>query len=306
MITQRTGRLVVAAAAPLLLLNAASARSQTATPPAGPAIAIATMPHISITAIGRGSPVVLIPGLASPRQVWADVAPRIARAHRVILVQVNGFAGDDPGENLKPGLLEGMVADLSVYLAAQKLGPADVIGHSMGGLAGLMLAKAHPEAVRRLMVVDSLPFIGTLFVPGATVAMIEPQARAMRDQMAAGYGQPANPALADATASRMTLTPDAHAQVVGWMGKADPRVTAEAFYEDMTADLRPAMPGIRTPITLVYPTSAAVPADRAAMLYHDAYKDAPHVTYVPVADSAHFIMLDQPAAFAASVDAFLK
>ena len=54
------------------------------------------MDHISIETIGKGSPVILIPGLSRPRAVWDGVAPELAKTHRVILVQVNGFGGDDP------------------------------------------------------------------------------------------------------------------------------------------------------------------------------------------------------------------
>ena len=306
MTPQNKARLVAAVALPLLALSGTPARSQATPPAAAPAIAVATLPHISITAIGHGSPVVLIPGLSSPRGVWAGIAPEIARTHRVILVQVNGFGGDAPGENLKPGLLDGIVAEVDGYLKQQKLGQADVIGHSMGGLVALMLAKAHPGAVRRIMVVDAFPFIGVIFAPGATVAMVEPQARMMRDGMAASYGTPANRDAAQMMAARMALKPESQQKVVGWMGGADPRVSAQAMYEDMTTDLRPALAGIATPITLLYPWSAALPEAQAAALYRSAYAQAPHVTFVPVADSAHFIMLDQPAAFAAAVATFLR
>lgn len=276
-----------------------------AQPAAAPAAAATVLPHVTITTMGRGSPVMLIPGLSSPREVWAGIAPELARTHRVILVQVNGFGGDAPGENLKPGLLDGVVVDLQSYLAREKLGRTDVIGHSMGGLVALMLAKAHPDSVRRLMIVDSLPWIGELFAPGAPVAALEPQARVMRDTMAAGYGKPANAGANAATAARLALKPASRTRIVAWMGNADPRVTAQAFYEDMTTDLRPAMAAIATPITLVYPGTGA-PDDQGSVLYHRAYAPAPHVTYVPVADSAHFVMLDQPAAFAAAVKAFLE
>ncbi|MEN2749153.1 hypothetical protein [Sphingomonas sp. T9W2] len=65
--------------------------------------------HISIRTIGRGAPVILIPGLSSPRAVWDDIAPELAKGHSVLLVQVNGFGGDDPRANLAPGLLDGIV-----------------------------------------------------------------------------------------------------------------------------------------------------------------------------------------------------
>lgn len=78
------------------------------------------------------------------------------------------------------------------------------------------------------------------------------------------------------------------------------------MYEDLTTNLRPAMAGIATPITLVYPFSTAMPRERADGFYRAAYASAPYITYAPVANSGHFVMLDQPAAFAAAVEAFLR
>lgn len=263
------------------------------------------MPHISVVSIGSGDPVVLIPGLSSPRDVWDGIAPGLAKHHRVLLVQVNGFGGGDPGANLRPGILDGVVADLHAYLAAHKLGAVPVIGHSMGGLVALKLAKTHPSDASKLMIVDSLPWVGEIFAPGATVAQLDPQAKAMRDRMAAGYAMP-NPEAAKATAAGLALTPAAQAQVTKWIEASDARVSAEAMYEDLTTDLRPDMAKIAAPIALVYPWSAALPKQRADSFYKAQYAGAPHVTFVGIGDSGHFVMLDQPKAFAAAVDAFLR
>ena len=54
--------------------------------------------------------------------MWDGIAPKLARDHQVILVQVNGFAGDDPGANLEPGVLAGIVKDLHSYIASHRLG----------------------------------------------------------------------------------------------------------------------------------------------------------------------------------------
>lgn len=263
------------------------------------------MAHVSVEIVGEGTPVILIPGLSTPRAVWDGVAPQLAHTHRVYLVQVNGFAGDDPGANLAPGVLAGVVADLRRLIADERLERPAVIGHSMGGLAGLMLARAHPEAIGRLMVVDALPFIGVLFLPGATVPMIEPQAAAMRDRMAATHGQPVDAVTAAATAATMALTSEARARIAGWVQAADPRVSALAMYEDLTTDLRADMAAITPPVTLVYPWSAGLPKERADALYRGEYAKVPTVRFVPVGDSAHFIMLDQPEAFGDALAAFL-
>jgi pimeloyl-ACP methyl ester carboxylesterase len=263
------------------------------------------MAHISVVATGKGRPVILIPGLSSPRAVWDGVVPALAKNHRVFVVQVNGFGGDAPGANLTPGVLDGIVADLHAVIGKEKIAGAAVIGHSMGGLAAMMLAKAHPADTGKLMIVDSLPFIGTLYSPAATVALIEPQAKAMREAQVASYGKPASEAMATATADRLAAKPDSRAKVATWFKTADPRVSGQAMYEDLTTDLRPAMKDIATPITMVYPWGANGPTRPLAdAMYKGAYADAPHVTFVAIGDAAHFVMLDQPAAFEAAVLTF--
>lgn len=261
---------------------------------------VTQMGHISVQKIGKGSPVILIPGLASPRAVWDGVAPELAKTHTVYLVQVNGFGGDDPRDNLTLGLLDGVVSELHAFMTEHRLKGAAVVGHSMGGLVSMMLAKAHPDDIGRLMIVDSLPYIGSLFMPDAKVEAIEPTAASMRDRMAASYGKPADAAGATATANQLALKPDSRAKVTAWVQASDPRVSGQALYEDMTTDLRPDVAALTAPITLVYPAG-----ERGDALYHAEYAKAAHVTYVPVADSAHFVMLDQPDAFRTALLAFL-
>lgn len=271
---------------------------------AAPSSDVIQMGHISIKAVGRGDPVILIPGLASPRAVWDGVLADLAKHRRVYLVQVNGFGGDEPRDNLTPGVIDGLVAELHAYIVEHRLQGAAVVGHSMGGLAGLMLAHAHPGDVGKLMIVDALPFIGDIFVPGATVAMLEPRAAQMRDQMIAAYGKPDKTA-AEGTAAALALKPESRAKVTAWSLAADSRVVGQAMYEDLTSDLRPEMAAIATPITLVYPWSDAMPKARAEPFYRGAYAKAPHLTFVDVGDAAHFVMLDQPEAFGAALTAFL-
>jgi pimeloyl-ACP methyl ester carboxylesterase len=264
------------------------------------------MRHISVVATGKGTPVILIPGLSSPRAVWDGVVPELAKHHRVYTVQINGFAGDAPGANLTPGILDGVVDDLHALIGKEKIAGTAIVGHSMGGLLALMVAKAHPGDAGKLMIIDSLPFIGTLFSPVATVAMVEPRAKAMRDAQTESYGKPISDTLAQSTADRLAAKAASRAKVAAWFKAADPRVSGEAMYEDMTTDLRPAMKTIAAPITLVYPWSAGEPSKQQAdALYRAAYADAPHVTFVDIGDAAHFVMLDQTAQFQRVLDTFL-
>lgn len=277
----------------------------TAPAPAAAADPLVQMAHISVQVVGRGSPVILIPGLSSPRATWDGVVPALAKNHRVYLVQVNGFGGDDPRGNLQPGILDGIVGDLHTLITGAKLGAVPVVGHSMGGLVSLMLARAHPEDVQKALIVDALPFISTIFAPAATAESIKPQAERMRTQMAGLYGKPFPAQLAQMLAQQNALKPASRDKVAAWSSKADMRVSGQAIYEDMITDLRSDLPKIATPITVLVPWTAARGEDATLGFYRSQYAGALKVTLQGVGDSGHFIMLDQPAVFERALATFL-
>lgn len=285
-----------------MILGAPPAHAATAPAPAD----LIQMEHLSVQVIGKGSPVILIPGLSSPRAVWDGVAPELARTHTVYLVQVNGFGGDAPGANLGEGLLPAMVAELHKLIVERKIAGAAVVGHSMGGLLALMLAKAHPGDLGKALIVDALPFVGSAFFPGSTVDSVKTQAAAMRAQMAGLYGKPLPEAVGQAIARQNALKPASQAQVSAWMTRADMRVSAQSMYEDLQTDLRPDLAKIATPITVLVPWTAARGGEGPVLdLYKQEYAGAPKVTVQGVGDSGHFIMLDQPEAFRAALTAWL-
>ncbi|MEO5773004.1 MAG: alpha/beta hydrolase [Sphingomicrobium sp.] len=275
-----------------------SAPSQAA-PAAAAASAEVRLPHISVVSIGKGDPVVLIPGLASPRAVWAGITPELAKKHRVLLVQVNGFGGDPAGANAKGEILSGAVSDLAGYLAQQKIRRPAVIGHSMGGLIGMMLTKAHPDAVGKVMIVDSLPFFGVIMNPGATVDSVRPIAEQLRTMVSNGP-------LATQAPPNMSLTDAGNARVLEWLRASDKAVAGEALYEDLSTDFRADVPSLAgRPVTIVYAVPSAERSETTRNLYADAYAKVPGAKLVPIEKSAHFVMLDQPEAFASAVKTFL-
>ena len=83
---------------------------------------------------------------------------------------------------------------------------------------------------------------------------------------------------------------------------------ARATHELMTTDLRPELGRIAVPVTVVYAYDAAygTPAGAVDALYRDAYASLRGTKLERIDGSFHFVMLDQPAAFAAAVEAFLR
>lgn len=287
-----------------------AAPAAVAAPTSPPASAEVRLGHISIVKRGRGAPVVLIPGLGSPRQSWDGVTDGLLATNSVYLVQVNGFGGDAPGANLEPGILDGIIADLSSYLARQKIGPVKLAGHSMGGLAALMFARAYPAQVDKMMIVDALPYFPVLLARGGPVptpAQVEPIARMMRDTVAKRFGKPVDPATIKGDVDALAVKPASRVRMAEYASRADPRVTAQLLYEDMSTDMRPALKDLALPITVVVPWSdSGFGKERTLAFYRRQFAGTPDVRFVDIADSGHFVMLDQPKTFAEALETFAR
>ncbi|MFY8142258.1 MAG: alpha/beta fold hydrolase, partial [Caulobacter sp.] len=138
-----------------------------AAPPA-PIAASPAADRMTVTVVGQGPDVILIPGLASSSAVWDATVKQLAATHRVHVVQVAGFAGAPVAGNADGAVVAPLVEAVDGYIKAKGLKSPAVIGHSLGGFTGLLLAQRHPESIGRLMIVDSLPFFSLLFSPAAT------------------------------------------------------------------------------------------------------------------------------------------
>lgn len=264
-------------------------------------------PRIRVTVEGQGPDLILIPGLASSQDVWDPTVARLKSTHRIHRVRIAGFAGEPVAGNSEGPVVAPVVEELAAYVRANRLSRPAIIGHSLGGAAGLMLAARHPELVGRVMAVDSLPFYSLIMNPAATVETAMPQAVMMRDTVAAQTPEQAA-AMQPAMMARLIRTESARAPAIAAALASDRSVMARAMYDMMTTDLRPQLASFRAPLTILYAYDPAfgVPAATIDALFRGAYAAAPTARLTRVDDSFHFIMLDQPAVFAAAVDAFLR
>jgi pimeloyl-ACP methyl ester carboxylesterase len=262
--------------------------------------------RITVRSEGSGPDVVLIPGLNSSPRAWASTVAALP-GYRYHLVHIAGFAGKAAGGN-KEGTVAAPVADEIVrYIRESNLGQPAVIGHSMGGTIGMMLASRHPDALSRLMVVDMYPFLGSFFAgPGAAPAKVE----AVADGIAAGM-RGASP---EQRSKRATETivgmVDTEAMRPGAIEdsiSSDPDVGTRAFHELIVTNLIPELSKITVPVTVLYvqPKSVPLAAEQFDAVYKAAYAPINNLTLKRIPDSAHFIMWDQPQRFQAEVKAFL-
>lgn len=98
---------------------------------------------------GDGPPILLLHGLMGCGATWEPVARWLCTHGRVHALDARGHGRS---EARGPWTTERMAADAAEVL--DQIGPAVVVGHSMGGLHGLVLAARRPDLVRALVVED--------------------------------------------------------------------------------------------------------------------------------------------------------
>lgn len=98
-------------------------------------------------------PLLIVHGLYGSAKNWGVIAKRLSDARQVIAVDMRNHG--DSFRHAGHGYAD-MADDLAKVIAAHG-GQADVVGHSMGGKAAMMLALTHPDRVRRLVVADIAP-----------------------------------------------------------------------------------------------------------------------------------------------------
>jgi esterase len=104
---------------------------------------------------GSGDPpIVLLHGMLGSSRNWQVAGKELAASRRV-------FALDMRNHGLSPHspemTYEAMVADVLAWLDGNGIGPAEFVGHSMGGKVAMILACRHPDRVARLVAVDIAP-----------------------------------------------------------------------------------------------------------------------------------------------------
>jgi pimeloyl-ACP methyl ester carboxylesterase len=102
---------------------------------------------------GSGRPLILLHGGLGSGEMFGPIIPRLAEAHQVITVDLQGHGRTADID--RPMSVQSLGDDIGALITHLGLGRADVLGYSLGGGAALQVASRHPGLVRRLVLVSA-------------------------------------------------------------------------------------------------------------------------------------------------------
>lgn len=102
---------------------------------------------------GDAPTLVIVHGLYGSARNWGVIAKRLSDTRRVVAVDMRNHGQSPWFDSHGYDDMADDLADLIDHLG----GPVDMVGHSMGGKAAMMLALNAPGTLRRLLVADIAP-----------------------------------------------------------------------------------------------------------------------------------------------------
>lgn len=103
---------------------------------------------------GEGGPIVILHGLFGSSQNWVGTGRRLSDLGRVFALDLRNH-GDSP--HAASHTLADCVQDLLDWARRRGTEPLRLIGHSMGGLAAMGFAIAHPDLAAGVAAIDIVP-----------------------------------------------------------------------------------------------------------------------------------------------------
>ena len=230
-----------------------------------------------------------LPDLGLGRMTWMPTVRKLLAGHRVVIVDLPGH-GDSP--MLDPFSFPAAAAALDQVLAKEKGESTIVIGQGVGGIIAAYEAKAHPERLKGLVLIDlALKF----------PIKIEDQQRAMflkwmDENYDAFIRQASGQRGRDSTQS---------AEILAQVALIPPANLKPYFREQLSADAMSALKGFPRPVLYVGTargwaadkTWAVLAAERGLEVFGAA-------DTLRIPDSATLVMKDQPDTLATAIARF--
>ena len=114
--------------------------------------------HLSYTVTGdeKGTPVVLIHGLADGRVSWSQVAPALAKkGYRVYVPELRGNGKTDKPIEESAYDVKELTLDIAAFIDKLELKKPHIVGHSFGSFVAQELAVSHADKIGSITLIGS-------------------------------------------------------------------------------------------------------------------------------------------------------
>jgi len=247
--------------------------------------------------------VVLVHGNGAHSQWWSFIAPFLARERRIVALDLGGMGDSGVPAPYGPEALADQIAAVTAHLAGPD--PVALIGHSFGGLIAVVAAQRHRARFDRLIVIDT-PF------------MLDDHERRPR-----GYRSPVKKVYPDFDSAlrRFRLIPEQpcdndfifdhvarHSikQVDGgWSWKFEQNPWhSPSFDPGLWRRIRDLLPDLALPRAFIRGACSDLCPPATELAWRRLVGPESPVVVIPAA--RHHVMLDQPLALVAALDALLS
>lgn len=262
------------------------------------AYAQAQNPAIYVEKIGKGTPIIFLPGYITPGSVWKETVQNLKEKYEAHLVSYAGFNGNAP---IPMPWYATIKKELVDYIKVNKLKNVKLIGHSMGGNLAVDVASEVGTAVDKIIIVDALACMRELMMPGVPAEALQyesPYNKQTLEQTAEAFAKNA-----DMMAQGMTSVPEKHAVLKSWILEADRTTYVYGYTDLLKLDVRPALATIKVPVLIL---GAPFPSKEVVTpVFEKQYANLANKTLEIAPGGRHFIMFDQPEWLYTQINTFL-
>ena len=239
---------------------------------------------------GKGAPVLLFPGFGCTGELWNETVAELSKNYECHIFTFAGFGNVPPIENPWLSTIKNEVIS---YVKTNKIKNATLIGHSLGGTLSLWLASTETNLFKKVIIVDALPATAALMIPnykGDVIPYDNPQSKMML-----AMNQNAFDTMNSQSISYMCLNKEKQKTISEWMKIADRKTYVYGYIDMLNLDLRKDIAKIKIPVVILAATNPDL--NTVQKTYKTQYENLPSVKIYYAANSAHFVMYDQPEWF---------
>lgn len=258
---------------------------------------------------GSSDPLLFVHATGFLAALWHPIARQFTAEARVLGLDLRGHGDSEPGDTYHWSVFPD---DVGGVLRALALGPAVLVGHSVGGAAAALCAARYPTLVRALILVDPVIYPEYAYEHPETALRSDlfqraerrrrswPSRLAMRESL--GAKAPFNawrPEVFDLYVQEAVRETEAGEVAL----KCAPATEAAIYRETLRFNLWPELAGVRAPTLVLRGV-----ADRGlrSTTDPDLARKLPSAEDRPVETASHLIPMEDPDAVVAAVNDMLR